>query len=528
MRRSNSYVGPLLTDLYEFTMAYAYFCSEKHEDPAVFEMFFRRNPFHGEFTILAGISEVQDFLAEYRFGKKEIDVLCSVIPHCGEAFRSWLATVDCSRVRVYAPLEGTTVFPRIPLLRVEGPLAVCQMMESALTNLISYPSLVATNAAQMRLAAGGEGRFIEFGLRRAQGPDGAVSASRYSYLGGFDGTSNVLASSLFDIPATGTQAHAYISAFTSLSDVRDRSIKGTGNKDVDFVGVVLKYRKQLGFDHTNEGELASFIGYAQAFPRGFLALVDTYDTLHSGIPNFLAVALALKEVGYDPVGIRLDSGDLAHLSKEARAMFKDTAARFNVDFSDLKIVASNEINELTLRSLRLQGHEIDIFGIGTHLVTCQAQPSLGCVYKLVEINGKPRMKISQDAGKTTIPGRKEAYRLMGKNGRPLLDLLLQVGEKAPKRGKRVLCCHPFEAAKRTYVTPSQVIPLHHCIWDGKAATEKLSLREAREHVAEQLNMMREDHLRLVNPTPYKVSVTERLFDFMHKLWNREARIGELH
>ncbi len=527
MTRSNSYVGPLLTDLYEFTMAYAYFTCNKHENKAVFDMFFRTNPFNGEFTVLAGIAEVQNFLQRYHFEQDEIDYLCSVIPNCSNAFREWLGTVDCSQVKVYAPLEGTLVFPRIPLVRVEGPLAVCQMLESALLNLVSYPSLVATNAARMKLATDTNKKLVEFGMRRAQGPDGAVSAARYSYLGGFDGTSNVLASSLFDIPASGTQAHAYISAFTGLTDLHSKNIKDSDGNEVDFVELALKYRRKTGFERTNEGELASFIGYAQAFPNGFLALVDTYDTLNSGIPNFLIVALALKEVGFEPVGIRLDSGDLAHLSKEARRLYQETGDKFDVDFSNLKTVASNEINEPTLRSLRQQGHEVDIFGVGTHLVTCQAQPSLGCVYKLVEINDKPRMKISQESIKTTIPGRKQAYRLKGEHGYPLLDLMVQVGENPPHTGKRILCCHPFEKTKRTYVVPSEVTQLHHCIWDGEKPIDKLSLQEARENAASQLQMLREDHLRLLNPTPYKVSLSEQLYDFMHELWSEEAPIGEL-
>jgi nicotinate phosphoribosyltransferase len=298
-------------------------------------------------------------------------------------------------------------------------------------------------------------------------------------------------------------------------------------KRMEFVERVLHYRNELSIGDGSEGELAAFIAYAQAFPKGFLALVDTYDTLQSGVPNFLAVALALTEAGFDPVGIRLDSGDLSHLSKGARQMFHDAGKRFGADFDGLTIVASNEINEPTLRSLAQQGHEIDVFGVGTNLVTCQAQPALGCVYKLVEINGEPRLKISQESMKSTIPGRKPAYRLIGQANQPLADLLVMHDEDPPKPGQKVLCSHPFEETKRTYVLPSEVIPLHHRVWDGAQSVPSPTLDESRNRVRAQLDRMREDHLRLLNPTPYKVSLSERLLNFTRELWRKEAPIGEL-
>lgn len=527
MSKSSPFADPLLTDLYEFTMAYAYFQSGRHQINAAFDLFFRKNPFGGEFTVFSGLAEVTEYIRGYRWTDQQIEFLCSQMPECSSGFQNWLRNLDSSAVRLYAMPEGTLVFPRIPLLRVEGPLGIVQMMESTLLNLVAYPSLVATNAARMRIAAGYDKQLVEFGLRRAQGPDGAVSASRYSYLGGFDGTSNVKASELFGIPSSGTQAHAYIQSYGSLDEIADSTLTDPDGNDHDIRELALGFREQLNGSHTNDGELASFIAYAQAFPGGFLALVDTYDTLKSGVPNFLAVALALKTIGYQPVGIRLDSGDLAHLSKVSRQMILNAGRTTGIDLGDVKIVASNEINEPTLRSLNQQGHEIDIFGVGTHLVTCQAQPSLGCVYKLVELDSVPRIKISQEPSKTTIPGRKAAYRLHGEAGYPLADIMLPVGDEAPQAGQRILCCHPWDETKRTYVVPACVEPLHRLVWDGSESHEIASLEASRERARQQLGSMREDHLRLMNPTPYKVSLSRGLFEFTRELMLKETPVGEL-
>jgi nicotinate phosphoribosyltransferase len=291
--------------------------------------------------------------------------------------------------------------------------------------------------------------------------------------------------------------------------------------------MVLEIRANLGFNHTNEGELASFIAYAQAFPRGFMALVDTYDTLKSGVPNFVCVALALLKIGYKPIGVRLDSGDLSYLSKGTRKVLNEIGARTDASLSKCIILASNEINRAVLTSLGQQGHEIDTFGIGTHLVTCDDQPAMGCVYKLVEARGVPRIKLSQDFAKMTIPGRKEAYRLFSEDGYSLLDLMIKVGDKPPEPAKRVLCHHPFDHIKRVYVTPSKVIPLHHFVWDGKRVYPEATLKESRDYVLNQLRATRGDHLRDINPTPYKVSVSEELYNYVYNLWTEESPVTEL-
>ncbi len=532
MQTVNSFIRPLLTDLYQLTMAYGYWKADKHQEPAVFDLHFRKNPFAGEFTVFAGLEAVLHFLSDFRFSEEDIDYL-KESSFFGEkadpAFFSWLSELDCSEVKLYAMKEGTLVFPQEPLLRVEGPLGITQLLETTLLNLVNYPSLMATNAARFRLAAGKEKLLLEFGLRRAQGPDGGVSASRYSYIGGFNATSNVLAGKLFKIPVKGTTAHSFISSFSSLSDLKNRSIVNPQENEVPFVELVQDIHKKMGFS-THEGELASFIAYAQSFPHNFVALVDTYDTLGSGIPNFISVATALTQVGYSPVGIRLDSGDLAYLSKKCRKMFTEARSSLPAElkpFPRILIVASNDINEATLVSLNQQGHEIDAFGIGTHLVTCQAQPALGCVYKLVELNGKPRLKLSQEIAKVTIPGKKEIYRLSGMEGYPLVDLMTQVKEPMIEVGQKILCRDPFKANKRVNVIPNKICRLHQCYWDGKKHPSLPNIHEVRDYVLEQLDTFRPDHLRQLNPTPYKVAVDDNLFQFFQDLWLKEAPIMEI-
>jgi nicotinate phosphoribosyltransferase len=574
----------MLTDMYELTMAYAYWKKGKDKDQAVFDLFFRQNPFGGEFTIFAGLEEVIRALNAFKFtdadiaylrdgivrSKEELRLEFEVglrngfirkttsgfeqlrsdpwggeqweshrypeaelrvpgpLRYCESAFFDYLKSIDCSEIKIYAIPEGTIVFPRIPLVRVEGPLAIAQMLETTFLNLTSFPSLIATNAARFRLAAGPDKELIEFGLRRAQGPDGALSASRYSYVGGFNATSNARAGQLFGLPTRGTMAHSYITSFFGLEEITDPYLAGTDGTAHNFLDLVLQYRRSLEYLHTNEGELAAFISYAQAFPEGFLALVDTYNTLESGVPNFICVALALTHMGHKPMGIRLDSGDLAYFSKETRKLLRRTAERFSVDsLGGLSIVASNDIDESILFSLGQQGHEIDVFGIGTHLVTCRAQPALGCVYKLVAINGHPRIKLSDEAHKMTIPGRKEVYRLIGDNQHPLIDLMVEAGKPAPKIGERILCRHPFSEAKRAYVVPKNIVALHRCVWDGHQAFAFTSLENIRQYVIEQISAMRPDHMRTVNPTPYKVSVSQDLYRSMREIWMQEAPIAEI-
>ncbi|CAG4990102.1 unnamed protein product [Colias eurytheme] len=534
MARQNGVVQPLLTDLYQITMAYAYWKSGKVNDVAVFDLFFRTNPFQGEFTIFAGLEECLKFLQNFNYSDSDIDYLRQTLPSTIECeFFDYLKDLTCKDIKLSAIEEGSVVFPRVPLLRVEGPLIIAQLLETTLLTLVNFASLMATNAARYRMFAGKNISLLEFGLRRAQGPDGGLSASKYAYIGGFDGTSNVLAGKMFNIPVKGTHAHSYVTSFSSLDDIQRVTLRhATTQTQCDLLQLALSWRTRLApilAEQASDGELAALISYAIAFPTGFLALVDTYDVKRSGLLNFSAVALALNDCGYRAVGIRIDSGDLAYLSVLARDTFKQIAEMFHLPwFAKLTIVASNDINEETILSLHEQGHAIDCFGIGTHLVTCQRQPALGCVYKLVEINGQPRIKLSQDVGKVTIPGHKEAYRLFGADGHALIDLLQRSSEPAPEVGQKVLCRHPFQESKRAYVIPSKVEHLYKVYWkDGQITYPPKPLSEVRERVQASLRTLRQDIKRNLNPTPYKVAVSDDLYNFIHDLWLQNAPIGEL-
>eukprot|EP00112_Aurelia_sp_Birch-Aquarium-sp1_P023814 Seg725.5 transcript_id=Seg725.5/GoldUCD/mRNA.D3Y31 product="Nicotinate phosphoribosyltransferase" protein_id=Seg725.5/GoldUCD/D3Y31 len=476
----NGIVQALLTDLYQISMAYSYWESGKTHERAVFDLFFRTSPFQGEFTIFAGLQECISFLQKLKFTESDIEYLQSILPKtCRREFFDYLRHLSASEITLYAIPEGTVVFPRVPLLRVEGPLPVAQLVETSLLNLVNYASLVATNAARFRIAAGDEKKLLEFGLRRAQGPDGALSASKYCYIGGFDGTSNVLAGKKFGIPCKGTQAHAFVSSFLDSDEKRVGKLKqngGTG-EERDILPVAQEWLKKVAKilevpeDQTSRSELIAFCAFAVAFPTNFLALVDTYNVMRSGLPNFCAVALTLNDFGYKAVGVRLDSGDLSYLSKRVRAEFAEVAMKTGIDwFKKLVIVASNDLNEETLYSLEQQGHEIDSFGIGTHLVTCQKQPALGCVYKLVEINEEARMKISEEVKKVSIPGRKNAFRLYGTDGKALVDLVQKVDEPDPQPNARAMCRDPILESKRAHVKPARVEPLLKLFFqDGKVS-----------------------------------------------------------
>ncbi|XP_026476660.1 nicotinate phosphoribosyltransferase-like [Ctenocephalides felis] len=281
----NNVVQPLLTDLYQITMAYAYWKSGKTSDVAVFDLFFRTNPFQGEFTIFAGLEECLKFLENFRYSDDDIEYLRNTLPIAIEPeFFSYLRDLTANDVTLYALEEGSVAFPRVPLLRIEGPLIIVQLLETTLLNLVNYASLMATNAARYRMVAGKNVSLLEFGLRRAQGPDGGLSASKYAYIGGFDGTSNVLAGKLFNIPVKGTHAHSYITSFTSVEELRSTLLqckKTSHAKDLRQLSIDWRQKLStlldIGPEEASDGELAALISFAIAFPDGFMALVDTYD-----------------------------------------------------------------------------------------------------------------------------------------------------------------------------------------------------------------------------------------------------------
>eukprot|EP00041_Stephanoeca_diplocostata_P033933 m.1136509 g.1136509 ORF g.1136509 m.1136509 type:complete len:586 (-) comp24433_c0_seq1:2537-4294(-) len=545
LANANPLVCAMLTDYYQITMGYAYWKAGKMNDSAVFDLYFRKNPFKGEFTLYAGLEECIRFLATFKFTKRDTEFLKSRMPtYIEQEFFDYLETLDGSQVSLYSQEEGTVVFPKVPLLRVCGPLLLVQLLETPFLTMVNFASLVCTNAMRHRIAVGTDIQLLEFGLRRAQGPDGGLSASRYCYLGGFDATSNVLAGQMFDIPIKGTHAHAFVTSYAKEdADARHAPplvLKAhTGDAVCEnFLKLVLEksafiISNSAAWGHSvdpNSGELAAFASYAHAFPDGFLALVDTYNVMKSGLPNFVAVVLALRDLGYHAVGVRLDSGDLAYLSKACRQYFRDVSKHVK-DLEWLaatNIVASNDINEETLYSLQNQGHEINTFGVGTHLVTCQAQPALGCVFKLVALNDEPRIKLSEDVEKVNLPGSKDAFRLYGKDGAPLIDLLSNTDEPPPTPGKRILCRHPFIESKRAYVVPAKIEKLHHLFWDRGVVCRALpDLDTLRQRARASVLCQRPDHIRALNPTPYKVSVTEELYSRLHRLWLTNAPVTEL-
>ncbi|XP_027203103.2 nicotinate phosphoribosyltransferase [Dermatophagoides pteronyssinus] len=531
---------PLLTDKYQITMAYAYWKNGMSEKYAVFDIFFRKNPFGGEFTIFAGLEECLNFLNGFRYTSDDIDFFRKILSDdVEEEFLEYLSKITAKDVVVYSAAEGTVVFPKEPLMRIEGPLVVCQLLETTFLTLVNYACLIATNAARYKIAIDNRKiQLLEFGLRRAQGPDGGLSASKYSYIGGFDGTSNLLAGRLYNIPVMGTHAHSFImSHHSTMDEPKNIYLKSklTGEM-INFLETTQNFKDevakilQVSATESSKSELIAFISYALAFPGSFLALVDTYDVIRSGILNFCIVALALNKLGYRALGIRIDSGDLAYQSVVAHDCFRKIAEYYKLEwFARLSIIVSNDINEETIVSLNEQKHRINAFGIGTHLVTCQKQPALGCVYKLVEIDQNPCIKISLDLAKVTIPSRKNVYRIFGREGYALLDLLTGSHEQQPKILDKILCRHPFEESKRCFATPSRIECLLQIWWqDGKIAQSLPTLMEIRERVQNSLAILRPDIKRLLNPTPYKVSVTDNLYHYMHQLWLENAPVGELH
>lgn len=569
--------GVMLTDWYQISMTYAYWKAGKHQKRAVFDLYFRKCPFKGAFTILAGTSDAVRFLNSFTFTEDDVSFIKSQLPNAEDEFFDYLRSMNCSEVKLYGIVDGTIVFPNYPCLRLEGPLAVVQLLETPLLNIMNFASLIATNTARMRLAIGlnSKCKILEFGTRRAQGPDGAMSASRYSYLGGADGTANVRAGQLHDIPVVGTHAHAFITSFSGLKDMRLDLTLPNGRSAREFIDAALELKStsSLATLQQNEGELAAFLTYALSFPEGCLCLIDTYDSLKSGARNFIFVAAALYRMGFKAKGIRLDSGDLAYLSKECRTLFRAAEKELGLweGFADdMNIVASNDINEAVLISLNEEGHEINTFGIGTNLVTCQAQPALGMVFKLAELDGIPTMKLSQEISKTSTPARKDVFRLFNSNGEAILDLVQaadretyayikenadlnerartpdsasrafrmpqkRTATSAPSCGERIFCRSLNDEHKRCYVTPTKVIRLLKLLWDGgkEIADEEdtfpqpVNLKEARTNVLKQLRMLRPDHLRSLNPTPYKVAATSDFFDFFHEMWQRTAPIADL-
>lgn len=499
----------LFTDLYQLTMAAAYFDCQKQNETAVFEVFFRKCPFSGEYAIFSGVDLLKDFIDRAKFRPEDVEYLKSLgaFRSASQSFFEALKNFDLRDVEIRALSEGEPVFARTPLLQLKGPLWKLQCLESGVLNAINFSTLCATYARRIRMAAP-QKNLVEFGMRRAQGPNGAFTATRSSILGGFDGSSHVEAAKELGIPPVGTMAHSFVQSFHGLEDSL-LDWNGSFKKELDLI------IQEDGLQ-THEGELAAFIAYAKSFPDSAMLLVDTYNGLKSGVPNAIRAFKLLRNRGHQALGIRLDSGDLNYLSKESRKML-DAAG-----FPEAKIFASNDLNEDIISSLLLQGAAIDGFGVGTHLVTCREQPALGGIYKLVELEGRGRIKLSEQTDKMTLPFAKEAYRLYGERDIALMDYLCLPSEKAPEAGQDILALHPFDAYKRARIRPHRVKALLQPLFSNGNWLPQKSLLEARQQSLEWMKELRPDVLRRDNPTPYKVSLSERLKSEFDQLFHEQS------
>ena len=456
--------SPLLTDLYELTMMAGYLEHGMHERPAVFDLFFRHNPFKGGYAVFAGLETALCYLEELSFSEEELSYLDG-LKIFQPAFLTYLENFRF-KGSVSAPAEGSAVFAREPLLTIEGGLAEAQFVETALLNIINFQTLVATKAARINRSAGGA-IVLEFGLRRAQGPDGGLSEARAAYIGGVRCTSNVLAGKTYGIPVKGTHAHSWVMAFAS--------------------------------------ELTAFRRYAEIFPDNCVLLIDTYDTLKSGLPNALMVAAELRDGGHALSGVRIDSGDLAYLSREARAAF-DAAG-----FPEVKILASNELDEYVIESIRADGGRVDIYGVGTRLATCAGEGggALGGVYKLVRVDDELKLKLTSDLSKATLPDKKRVLRAVAPDGSFIQDVIILDGEDiAPG----AFVYDPTNPLQQVRIPPqARFIELRSRVMqNGARCTPAASLESAAELSRQQLSRLPDGCHRLVNPHVYKVSISQGL------------------
>ncbi|MCH5156312.1 MAG: nicotinate phosphoribosyltransferase [Clostridiales bacterium] len=464
----------LLTDFYELTMMYGYFCQGKTDEIATFDLFFR--PFdESNFCIAAGLEQAIEYIENLHFSADDIKYLRSTKAFSKE-FLQWLKDFKFTG-SVRAVPEGTVVFPYEPLLIVTAPICQAQLVEAALLNIVNHQTLIATKARRVCHAAA-PSSVLEFGLRRAQGPDAAIYGARAAVIGGCSSTSNVLCAQMFDLPPKGTHAHSWVMSFPT--------------------------------------ELDAFIAYADTYPDNCLLLVDTYDTLNSGVPNAIKTFDYLKSKGYKPLGIRLDSGDLAYLSKQARKMLDDAG------HDDCKIFASSDIDEYVLESLKQQGARIDIYGVGTRLITSNNTPSLGGVYKLANVNENgcdyPKMKISDNPIKMTNPGVKTVYRLFGKDtDKAIADLICLAGETIDETSPLTIT-HPLERWKTKEVYDFYVKELYvDAIRDGKRVLPKKTAYELQQDCQASLDGFWDEYKRLTNPHEYKVDLSDKLYALKEQL-----------
>lgn len=476
----------LLTDFYQLTMAYGYWKSGMQEAEAVFNLSFRQSPFHGGYAVCAGLGTVIDYLQDWNFTEDDISYLKTLKDNAGEVlfpaeFLQYLTDLRFT-CDIDAITEGTVVFPHEPLIRIKGPLLQCQLLETALLNMINFQTLIATKAARVCHAAKGDA-VLEFGLRRSQGFDGGLSASRAAYIGGCASTSNVLAGKLFGIPVSGTHAHSWIMAFPT--------------------------------------ELEAFKTYAKVLPRNCVFLVDTYNTLE-GVKNAIEVGHMLKQQGYKMLGIRLDSGDLAYLSVEARKLLDEAG------FADAMIVASNGLSEQVIASLKEQGAKINVWGVGTKLMTAYEQPALDAAYKLSAIRHpgakwEYKLKLSEQMIKTSIPGILAVRRFYQKN-MPMADAIYdeQIGMPA-----ECVMLDPNDITRRrTIPIGTRYIDLLEPIFRaGKLVYSTPALAELRQKTINELAQLYVGVRRFLNPHVYPVGLEQQLQELRTDLIFKARRGG---
>ena len=464
----------LLTDLYQVTMAYGYWKTGKAETRSVFNLFFRDNPFEGGYTINCGLSHAIDFLENFHFEEDDLRYLASLKgndkkPLFEPAFLDYLSRLSFTCDLDAIP-EGRIVFPQEPVIRVTGPVLQCQLIETPLLNMVNFQTLVATKSARINYAAKGD-PVMEFGLRRAQGIDGALAASRAAFIGGCSSTSNVLAGKFFGIPVAGTHAHSWVMTF--------------GN------------------------EMEAFEAYARTMPNNCILLVDTYNTIQ-GIKNAILVGKAMKKKGKKLTGIRIDSGDLAYFSKVARSMLDEEGLK------EVNIVASNDLDEKLVQSLKNQGARISVWGIGTKLVTAYDQPALGAVYKMSAIENKDgkweyRIKLSEQAMKVNNPGIQQVRRFYS-GGNMAADMIFDLHLKSSAKTEMI---NPFDPTQR------KLLDSHKMKWEdllipvfrkGKKVFNVPAIRQIRDLVTRDLGRLDDSIKRFENPHTYPVGLGKSLFD----------------
>ena len=478
----------LMTDLYELTMMQGYFRNKDRNETVIFDAFYRNNPMDSGYSICAGLEQVIDYVNNLHFEDDDIAYLRS-LGIFGEDFLEYLRNFHFSG-DIYAIPEGSIMFPREPMIKVIAPIMEAQLVETAILNIINHQSLIATKTSRVCFAARGDG-IMEFGLRRAQGPDAGTLGARAAMIGGCIGTSNVLAGQLFDVPVKGTHAHSWIMSFPD--------------------------------------EYTAFKTYADMYPSACILLVDTYDTLKSGVPNAIRVFTEMREAGIPLTfyGIRLDSGDLAYLSKKARKMLDEAG------FPDAVISASNDLDEYLIDSLKVQGCKITSWGVGTHLITSKDWPSFGGVYKLAAIQDAqsdefiPKIKLSENSEKITNPGNKKIYRIYEKDtGKIKADLICLVDETYDENEPLVLF-DPNEPWKKTKLLPGtyELRELMVHVFDhGNCIYHSPKVMDIRDYCQKELETLWEETRRLVNPHGVYVDLSQKLYDMKISLLNQMSQV----